>query len=250
VEVQADTTGIEHAMSEQIGRWDELEQALLELDDSAMVLEELDGFIAGVLVCPETIPPGEWFARAVGLSSSQASPFTGIDHANDVLDLVMEYYNDVATTLERHPARYQPRHVVDDVDGDVIWELWIDGFAASVDLRPDAWKSVLEAGDVPEVAMAAMMALIEIARAQERPREEDSSEQGLKVAEETKAFSNNAPAIIQQAIITLHTHRLATYQPLSFADQPNPFAYAPKVGRNDPCPCGSGRKYKRCCGAN
>ena len=23
-----------------------------------------------------------------------------------------------------------------------------------------------------------------------------------------------------------------------------------KVGRNDPCPCGSGRKYKNCCGAN
>ena len=22
-----------------------------------------------------------------------------------------------------------------------------------------------------------------------------------------------------------------------------------KVGRNDPCPCGSGKKYKRCCGA-
>jgi preprotein translocase subunit SecA len=24
---------------------------------------------------------------------------------------------------------------------------------------------------------------------------------------------------------------------------------APKVGRNDPCPCGSGKKYKKCCGA-
>ena len=23
-----------------------------------------------------------------------------------------------------------------------------------------------------------------------------------------------------------------------------------KVGRNDPCPCGSGKKYKRCCGIN
>ena len=23
----------------------------------------------------------------------------------------------------------------------------------------------------------------------------------------------------------------------------------PKVGRNDPCPCGSGRKFKRCCGS-
>lgn len=24
----------------------------------------------------------------------------------------------------------------------------------------------------------------------------------------------------------------------------------PKIGRNDPCPCGSGKKYKKCCGAN
>ena len=24
---------------------------------------------------------------------------------------------------------------------------------------------------------------------------------------------------------------------------------APKTGRNDPCPCGSGKKYKKCCGA-
>jgi uncharacterized protein YecA (UPF0149 family) len=24
---------------------------------------------------------------------------------------------------------------------------------------------------------------------------------------------------------------------------------AVRIGRNDPCPCGSGRKYKRCCGA-
>ena len=25
---------------------------------------------------------------------------------------------------------------------------------------------------------------------------------------------------------------------------------APKIGRNDPCPCGSGKKYKDCCGRN
>jgi preprotein translocase subunit SecA len=25
---------------------------------------------------------------------------------------------------------------------------------------------------------------------------------------------------------------------------------AKKVGRNDPCPCGSGKKYKKCCGIN
>ncbi|MFN5684903.1 SEC-C metal-binding domain-containing protein, partial [Bradyrhizobium sp.] len=27
------------------------------------------------------------------------------------------------------------------------------------------------------------------------------------------------------------------------------FAAFGKIGRNDPCPCGSGKKYKRCCGA-
>ena len=26
--------------------------------------------------------------------------------------------------------------------------------------------------------------------------------------------------------------------------------FGPQVGRNDPCPCGSGKKYKKCCGAN
>lgn len=26
------------------------------------------------------------------------------------------------------------------------------------------------------------------------------------------------------------------------------FKAAPKIGRNDPCPCGSGKKYKKCCG--
>jgi SEC-C motif domain protein len=29
----------------------------------------------------------------------------------------------------------------------------------------------------------------------------------------------------------------------------DPIVRGPKVGRNDPCPCGSGKKFKKCCGA-
>jgi hypothetical protein len=29
---------------------------------------------------------------------------------------------------------------------------------------------------------------------------------------------------------------------------PQPYIRPPKIGRNDPCPCGSGKKYKKCCG--
>ncbi len=32
--------------------------------------------------------------------------------------------------------------------------------------------------------------------------------------------------------------------------KPQPIKVAKKVGRNDPCPCGSGKKYKNCCGRN
>jgi preprotein translocase subunit SecA len=27
-----------------------------------------------------------------------------------------------------------------------------------------------------------------------------------------------------------------------------PIRTGPKIGRNQPCPCGSGKKYKKCCG--
>ncbi len=32
------------------------------------------------------------------------------------------------------------------------------------------------------------------------------------------------------------------------AAKPQPLHSSPKVGRNDPCPCGSGKKYKQCHG--
>ena len=46
-------------------------------------------------------------------------------------------------------------------------------------------------------------------------------------------------------------------QQLSYSNEPEELLGAPaqaraenKPGRNDPCPCGSGKKYKKCCGAN
>jgi uncharacterized protein YecA (UPF0149 family) len=42
------------------------------------------------------------------------------------------------------------------------------------------------------------------------------------------------------------------YKPESFIESNDiPFVNAsPKIGRNEPCPCGSGKKYKNCCGRN
>ncbi|MEI6195484.1 MAG: SEC-C metal-binding domain-containing protein, partial [Verrucomicrobiota bacterium] len=59
----------------------------------------------------------------------------------------------------------------------------------------------------------------------------------------TSAFGGNAPTgagsasdIVSQAAEDLSKPK------------PKPQRTGPKVGRNDPCPCGSGKKYKQCCG--
>ena len=41
----------------------------------------------------------------------------------------------------------------------------------------------------------------------------------------------------------------AKYAQLRRAATPAPRLVLPKIGRNDPCPCGSGKKYKKCCAA-
>lgn len=48
---------------------------------------------------------------------------------------------------------------------------------------------------------------------------------------------------------TTFTFGLPSKRHLDFVKQ-KPDAHSEKIGRNDPCPCGSGQKYKKCCGKN
>ncbi len=49
---------------------------------------------------------------------------------------------------------------------------------------------------------------------------------------------------------TTHSFRIPSVERIDFVEQSRKqrtVKAIPKVGRNDPCPCGSGRKYKNCC---
>jgi hypothetical protein len=48
----------------------------------------------------------------------------------------MEHYNAVARTLMERPDRYSPLFAVDERNGDILWELWIEVFEKAVKLRP------------------------------------------------------------------------------------------------------------------
>jgi uncharacterized protein len=215
-----------------------LDAELLALGLDAMLVEELDGFVTGLLVCPDLIKPGEWLPSVWNAAGDEPSPFADLAHANRVFALIMEHYNSVAVTLFEHPERYRPLLPVDTNSAEIVWEVWIEGFEAALALRPEAWRPLLEADGATVEAFGALTALVDIARAGS----------AIPLAE-LEAIAATASDDITRSIIALNRWRLDNYSaPRDIEWGPPPAAR--KVGRNDPCPCGSGKKYKRCCGLN
>ena len=221
-------------MSQSDPQFDALDRALLSLGDEVMVLGELDGFIAGLLLCPEMILPSEWLAEVWGGESENGDEdggpgFESTDHAQSVIGLIMAHYNAVADTLHRRPGRYGPLLDVSQPSDEVFWEFWIDGFQRAVALRPEAWDPILHAEGEPGKALVTLLSLAAIGR------EEIDVDLPPEEVEDLKA---NAPDIIAACVGLLAVDRNRRLP-----------ARGPKVGRNDPCPCGSGKKHKKCCGA-
>jgi len=218
----------------------QLEKELLALGEETMLLEELDGFIAGLLVCPDLIKPGEWLPLVWGRDSADPQPaFDDLDHVNRVLGLIMEHYNGVARILMDRPERYSPLMAIDARNGDILWEIWIEGFDKVIELRPATWQKLLDTDADTVAAMRGIMTLADLARG-DHPDHSKYRE----------AFTATAPDDIAHWVVTLNSWRLANYklpQAIDSILQPS-FDPARKIGRNDPCPFGSGKKYKRCCG--
>src|SRR5258707_6744406 len=182
----------------------QLDGELLALGEETMLLEELDGFIAGLLVCPDLIKPGEWLPIIWDRDCTDQQPaFQDLDHANRVVGLVMEHYNGVARTLMERPDRYSPLFSVDTRNGDILWELWIEGFEKAAKLRPDVWQKLLNADADTAAAMRGMMALADVVC-----RDQHLSRQDLDTINAT------APDDIARWVVTLNDWRLSNYQPM------------------------------------
>ena len=74
-------------------RLHELDQALVALNEGAMLLSEFDGFVAGLLVCPDLIPPSEWLPLVWGEEEEQEEPpFSSPAHDDAIIALMMAHY--------------------------------------------------------------------------------------------------------------------------------------------------------------
>ncbi len=228
---------------------DRLEELLsnIEAMPDAMCVSELDGYVAGLVLCPDMIMPSEWLPEVWGLDGEPE--FESLQQAQDTIGAVMAHYNRVAANLADRRKPYEI--VLEHAEGEdePFWEFWVAGFFQAMRLRPDAWKAYWEADDENIVsAMAVMAALVDL-EAGESPLPED------KQAELAEA----APDVIPSLIAAMNDWIKAqaptgmskiTPDWLQAANSNTGPARSNKTGRNELCPCGSGRKYKRCCGAN
>lgn len=221
-------------MKQLASRLRRLDDALADLPlDEPMLLTELDGFLTGILVCPEAILQAEWLQSVWGSDDSGVAAFDDPLDVQWFVDAVMARHAEIARDLAR--GKLRPIFDVDERNGDVLWELWIDGFAEAMALRPDSWDAVAN-GDDPDAADAIerLSMLIAIAR----------NESPLNSVE-INAFEDRATIDLVDAVQRLYAARSRQEGGSSVAL----IGVAPvKVGRNDPCRCGSGKKSKRCCG--
>ncbi len=210
-----------------------LEDFLLSdtVNDDAMLLSELDGFLAGVIVCPDLIMPSEWMSVVWG---GDAPVFDTMEQAQTVNDLIMGHYNDIIGQLDR--GAYRPVYDI-DIDDSIFWEIWMEGFWRSVHLRSQEWMALSADAAHDEDVRRAVFILSRLHELASMPSPD------LEILEIDEELENLAPDLIPNAVETLHRARLARANPSAPPANQN----QPKVGRNDPCPCGSGKKFKKCC---
>jgi uncharacterized protein len=227
----------------------ELNELLMDypVDSGVMWLSQFDGFVAGLFVCPDMIVPSVWLPVVMGQEEGEFPSFNGSADGRRLLELLMKHYDVVATDLQK--GAYAPIFDYHAESGKTIWEIWMEGFTQAVALSPESWGKFEEADD--ELIPSAFTTMMILAANADPEWLADKEFEELSEEEENELVQD-APDIITESVLTLSDwtrRRDAARANSGGGIVPNVLAQrAEKVGRNEPCPCGSGKKYKKCCG--
>ena len=208
---------------------DWLEEVLMKYgnDDSVLCFSELDGFLTAIVSGPNTISPNTWLSAIWGRGDYHPR-WTTEKEMTRFVGLCFQHMNDIAGCLYDAPELFEPIFNEREVKGEkyTIAEEWCFGYMRGVALSdwsalPDSLKPALEA-----IAL-------------------HGTEENFAVVEKMtpEAFEVSVDAI-RLAALDLHAYWMAHPQETPIKV---PVKVDAKVGRNDPCPCGSGKKYKQCC---
>lgn len=223
---------------EELVRLDELLNAIAErldagrgeeeMADCIRDVAELDGFLLAVIASPEEIAPARWLPAVWG---GEAPAFSSDAESLVVLSLLLRHYNSTLAQLQDDLDAYDPLFAYDVNDEGQEFESveeWCSGFLRGMELSWDAWMPVVE----KEMDLFGILRLF--------GSEEGWEEQEGYPEDELAALQDGIPDLARTLFALGMEQRAVT--PTIRRDEP-------KVGRNDACPCGSGKKFKQCCGA-
>lgn len=192
---------------------------------------ELDGYLTAIVIGPELIMPSEWLTQIWEIWDPSAF---NREEAQALLNTVMLHYNSILHQLEE-PETYLPYGFTDDLtDPDtVLWaSVWAQGFDRAFKLHPEAWLSIMR-DEKNRGLIAPIMLFVE----------RDGKPALSVTAEEHAIIKPQAARLIPRVIPAIRNY----WRKMGGDRIPR---RSHRIGRNEPCPCDSGKKYKRCCGSN
>ncbi len=206
----------------------------------------LDGYLAGVLVQPVIIQPEEWLAPIFGTEGIPEPGIPGWSEAqhNRLITLITRRTDEMLRGILEDGWFDPIVPMIEDEDGKVLEGkdalegigYWAAGFEWALANFPQLEDAALSG--VPDLLDSIWRHLPEQDETQQAMTKALDDEHPLKNIDE--AIEALVFDVVDLAQIGLaESHKVETV-----------VRDAPKVGRNDPCPCGSGRKYKQCHGSN
>lgn len=202
----------------------------------AMNLEQLDGFFAALIAGPETVMPSEYYPEVFGGEMLEACEFGSLDEAKDILGLMTRHWNTIAGALFNGEV-YVPLLIQDENRG-AKGNDWARGFMRGMHMLHDGWAELMD-DEKHGGCLVPMMMLYH-----EHDEDPKMRPDPISAEQREDVIAHMAVGLVQ-AYRYFRSQREASVS----SPAPEPRRGTPKFGRNDPCPCGSGKKYKRCCGA-
>ncbi len=238
--------------------WDRLDAILQSLGERVQVdLEGLDGLIAANACGPRRISPVQVLANAFagGEFPEFADPGDFRDFVSLSLRRMNEYVRFFGIARNRVTEENLMLPVILDTNeaelaAALAWkpdeaavragtrrpgrwpgQAWARGFMRAHEAHPDEWR-VLDDFENGALTLAPLM-MLDVGYNPDHPEQPFDAEAWIVML-----------PFATRDIDQLWREQFLREEPRSGA----PYRAPLKVGRNDPCPCGSGRKYKRCCG--
>ena len=203
--------------------------------DDSLLVSDLDGFLHAIAAGPEFIMPTEWLQHVWGDGEPE---FADDNEANEVIGTIIQRYQEICYAIYTgRPDALNPVFLK-TWDGQLTAIHWAEGFMDAVQMREADWQPLLNDRD-NVVYLGPILVLCR--------DEEGNPPDKLDEIPELAEMYANAPDLIPDAVISVDRYwrarRVPEQGPSTF-----PLLHRQKIGRNEPCPCGSGKKYKKCCG--